>query len=680
MSTITHRAREFVVARFLRITSAISCALTVLSVSAQSPAAPAVATPATAVAYKTAADIPVADFFRLPRYSQMAISPDGKRVAALAPVNGRDNIAVIDLEKRSAVVITRFDRTDIVDLLWVDGNRIVFRTANRELETGVPQFQAAFAVDADGANLRNLTPDKRQRGFRVFRPTHDGTGDLIIGRFVDSRTSSSVLRLDTRTGRATSLTFKNPGEVSGWAIDSKNQVRGALRVEPRESADAPRKRSLWVRATGDGDWEKIHESGDELEALLPLAFDTDDKTLIVSSRAGGDRSALYRFDIATRKLGEKLFEHPWLDINGGLVRHPKTQAVLGVRYSAEVPRTHWFDETYAALQKAVDSALTSTTNTLFPGDESSRTVVVFAQSATDAGTYYLLNTEKRALERVAATREWLPSTLMPERKFVAYKSRDGMTIPAWLTVPRGVEAKNLPLIVHIHGGPWARGYHGVQWGRWPSAQFFASRGYAVLEPEPRASTGFGRKHYRSGFKQWGLTMQDDITDGALHLAKEGIVNKDRMCLFGGSYGGYASLQGLVKDPDLWRCASSYIAVTDLELLQTVAWSDIARGSDFYETDYKFRVGDYEKDRAQFDATSPAKNAAKIKAAVMLTMGGQDQRVPLIHGTAMRDAMEKAGKPLDYKVYVDEAHGFNANENVTDFYTRTEAFFAKHLKP
>lgn len=267
---------------------------------------------------------------------------------------------------------------------------------------------------------------------------------------------------------------------------------------------------------------------------------------------------------------------------------------------------------------------------------------------------------------------------MQERRFVMYKARDGLNIPAWLTVPPGVDAKNLPLVVHIHGGPWVRSYHGIQWGRWPTAQFLASRGYAVLEPEPRGSTGFGAKHYQLSFKQWGLSMQDDITDGALHLVKEGIVDKNRMCLFGGSYGGYAALQGLVRDPNLWKCSHAYVAVTDIELKQTVTWSDTARYSDYYQTDFKRWIGELPADRARFDATSPAKNADKIKAAVMLTMGGQDIRVPLIHGTTFRDAMEKAGKPIDYKVYLDEGHGFNAPENVIDFYTRTEQFFATHL--
>ena len=651
------------------------CALTALLLTALAVAAqidaPAVVT------YKTAAEIPVEAFFRLPRYSQMAMSPDGKRLAALAPIRGRDALALIDVEKRTSAVIAQFDKVDISDFVWLDDQRLFFRTADRQLETGTPQYLGFFAIDVDGTSLRNLSPERKP--FRVFSPAKDGSGDLIIGKMVDSRESESVLRLDTRTGRSKTLTFKNPGNAIGWALDKNDAVRAALRLEPRESPDQPRRQTLWFRPTSDDDWQQIGESSDERGGVRPLAFDGDNQTLIVTSRGGKDRAALYRYDVAGRRLGDMLLDHPWLDLSGNLIRHPRSGAVLGVRYSDELPRTHWFQSRFADLQAAIDKALPDTVNTFNPGGDAAPYLLVFAQSATDAGTYYLFDAQKRSLERVGATREWLPPALMPERRYVPYKARDGMTIPAWLTVPRGVDTKNLPLIVHIHGGPWVRSYGGIQWERWPSAQFFASRGYAVLEPEPRGSIGFGAKHYLSSFKQWGLSMQDDLTDGALHLAKEGIVDNGRMCLFGGSYGGYASLQGLVKEPDLWRCASSYVAVTDLELLQSVSWSDTARLSDYFETDYKRRVGDRERDRAQFDATSPAKNADRIKAAVMLTMGGQDKRVPLIHGTTMRDAMEKAGKPLDYKVYVDEGHGFNAQENVVDFYTRTERFFARYLK-
>jgi dipeptidyl aminopeptidase/acylaminoacyl peptidase len=678
MSTITHLTREYAAARFMRITSAISCAFTVLSVCAQSPASPAVATPLTAAAYKTAADIPVGEFFRLPSYSQMAMSPDGKKLAALAPVNGRENLVVIDLETRKSNATTAFSTVDVNWFTWVDNGRLIFRASNRQLETGVRRRGAMIAIDVDGQNSRNLAYDIRG-GFDILARTRDGSGELIVSTNLRDIDSDDLYRFDTRTGRSKLLTFDSPGRVVDWVIDQTLEPRVALRLEPRESASKPRRRTLWHRKSANESWQQIGESTGDLERMMPLAFDDDNQTLFVSARNQEDRSAIYRYDIANKRLGEVIAKHPWIDLNGGLLSHPGNGKVLGLRHSAEMPSTSWFDPRYAAIQVGLDKALPNTVNRITPGDDASRFLIVFAQSATEAGTYFVFDTQKRTLDRVAGTRDWLPSTLMPERRFVTYKARDGLNIPAWLTVPRSVEAKNLPLIVNIHGGPWVRGYQGVQWGRWPEAQFFASRGYAVLEPEPRGSVGFGAKHYQSSFKQWGLSMQDDITDGALHLANEGIVDKSRMCLFGGSYGGYATLQGLVRDPNLWKCGHAYVAVTDIELKQNVTWSDTARYSDYYETDFKRWIGDAATDRARFDATSPAKNAAKIKAAVMLTMGGQDQRVPLIHGTAMRDAMEKVGKPLDYTVYLDEGHGFNAHHNVVDFYTRTEAFFAKHLK-
>jgi dipeptidyl aminopeptidase/acylaminoacyl peptidase len=233
--------------------------------------------------------------------------------------------------------------------------------------------------------------------------------------------------------------------------------------------------------------------------------------------------------------------------------------------------------------------------------------------------------------------------------------------------------------VNIHGGPWLRVYEHAQWGRWPEAQFFASRGYVVLEPEPRGSTGFGRKLFKAGFKQFGQAMQDDITDGALHLVKEGIVDKNRMCLHGGSYGGYASAMGLAKDPDLWKCGTPFIAVTDLATWQQTQYSDTAQLSDFFEEDYPILVGDSSRDKEMFTKTSPVQQAARIKAPVLLTMGSDDVRVPLVHGEAFRDALQKNGKKVEYVVYREEGHGYNKPVNVYDFYRRLEKFFAENLK-
>jgi dipeptidyl aminopeptidase/acylaminoacyl peptidase len=366
-------------------------------------------------------------------------------------------------------------------------------------------------------------------------------------------------------------------------------------------------------------------------------------------------------------------------VGGGLIFNWDQKKLLGIAYNADKPGVKWLDPELDKLQKMVDATFPKTFNSISIPSEKSSNALLFAYSDVDPGMYHLINRSKPSVENLLHTREWLDPDLMSERKFIKYKARDGLEIPAWVTIPKGSSGKNLPLIVNIHGGPWVRGYSAASWGRWPEAQFFASRGYVVLEPEPRGSTGYGRKLYRSSFKQWGQAMQDDITDGALYLVQEGIVDKNRMCLHGGSYGGYATAMGLVKEPDLWKCGSPFVAVTDLLLMQSLNTSDIKRGSDFLETGFLRMVGDPDKDRAMLTVYSPALQAAKIKAPILLAMGSNDVRVPIDHGNALRNAVQAAGGKIEYVVYSGEGHGFNKEENVVDFYKRLEAFFAKHLK-
>ena len=648
--------------------------------------------------YATPADIPVEAFFRREQYSQMALSPDGNRLAALRPTNGRDNLVVIDFLAGKTQPVTNYMDSDVIDFQWVSNDRLYYRIADRREVTGSFHLKGAYAVDADSRYMRDLTfplepasaRDARRNSiflhginisFRILSRTFDGSGDVIAEIFGRSRRYADVYRFNTKTGEHKLLTVSTPGNVVQWVLDRDLIPRIAIRHEERKDPNSPRESTMWHRAKDGQPWEIIGiAAGKESEgAIQPLAFDFDNKTLYVSSNRGVDRRAIFKYDIGQRKLGEKLLQHPLIDLSGGLQFSRKKRALLGIRYTADLPESTWFDEELARLQAGLDKALPDSSNIISFADENSRYVLVYSVSDTNPGGYFLFDTEKRKLQQISKSRDWLPPALMSKRTFIQYKTRDGIEIPAWLTMPINSDGKNLPLVVHIHGGPWVRSYSGIEWGRWPNAQFLASRGYAVLEPEPRGSTGFGRKHYTSSFKQWGLAMQDDITDGALHLVKEGIVDKKRMCLFGASYGGYATLQGLVKDPALWRCGVAYAAVTDLVLFQTVSWSDIARGSDFFETDFKRFVGDKDIDSEQFIKTSPARNADKIEAAVLLAMGHDDQRVPLIHGNSMRDAMEKAGKPIEYVVYAGEAHGFNKDENVNDFYTRIEKFLATHLK-
>ena len=677
--------------RFVNVLLFLMCAALPAFAQTTEPAKP---TPR----YAKPADIPVEAFFRREQYAQMAISPDGKRLAALRPTNGRDNLVVIDFLAGKTQTITSYKESDVIDFQWISNDRLYFRIADQSVVSGSRYLKGAYAIDVDGTHLRDLTyplertADRNARRnsftlhgvnitFRVLSRTFDGSGDVIAEIFGRSQKYADVYRFNTKSGEYKLLTVESPGNVVRWLLDRDLVPRIVVRLEERKEPDSPREETLWHRA-GDGKpWEMIgRASGKENEgSIRPIAFDYDNKTLYVSSDVDLERRAIFKYDIAARKLGEKLLQHPLIDLTGNLIFSREKRALMGVRYDATVPDATWFDADQSRLQAGIDKALPNSTNNVLVADENGRYALIYSASDTNPGGYFLYDTEKRKLQEISKSREWLSPALMSKRTFITYKSRDGMDIPAWVTTPLNSEGKNLPLVVNIHGGPWVRAYSGIQWGRWPNAQFLASRGYVVLEPEPRGSTGFGIKHYTSSFKQWGLAMQDDITDGALHLAKEGIVDKNRMCLFGGSYGGYAALQGLVKDPDLWRCGVAYVAVTDLELLQTVSWSDIARGSDFFETDFKRRVGDKDVDRDQFLKTSPAKNTDKIKAPVLLAMGHDDQRVPLVHGTTMQAAMEKSGKPIEYVVYTGEAHGFNKDENVIDFYTRVERFLALHLK-
>jgi dipeptidyl aminopeptidase/acylaminoacyl peptidase len=266
---------------------------------------------------------------------------------------------------------------------------------------------------------------------------------------------------------------------------------------------------------------------------------------------------------------------------------------------------------------------------------------------------------------------------MGREDLVHYAARDGLKIPAWLTLPKGKD-KNLPLVVLVHGGPYVRG---GQWGWDAEAQFLASRGYAVLQPEYRGSTGYGALHFRAGWKQWGLKMQDDIADGAKWAIAQGIADGKRICIAGASYGGYATLMGLVNDPDLYQCGIDWVGVTDIKLLYTGHWSfrdDLPDGWKQYGMPYL--IGDLEKDADQFKATSPLEQAARIKQPLLLAYGAADQRVPLYHGTKFYDAVKATNKNVEWVVYEEEGHGWALVKNRVDFWTRVERFLNKSIGP
>lgn len=644
------------------------------------------ALPLAAGAQKKPSDIPLEDFFKRPQYAQMTLSPDGTKLAALTPLKGRDNLVVVDLEKRTRNIITAFEKLDAAGIFWVSSNRLCTRVIDGQEVSGAPNYKGLYCIDANGEDLRNHSEAGVSGGRSAITPLSampEESDEYIVAMRQRSRRSADVYRFNTRTGRYTLLTQDSPGDVVSWVLDRNLVPRVAVSYPLREIGQTGVERTVtvWHRAGEGAKWEQLwqyKQGWSDSDTFDPVAFDFDNETLYVATNKGRDKEAIYAFDTKTKTMGNLLLEHPLIDVDRGLLFSRAKKKLVGVSLEADKPIRVWTDAQMAAVQKAIDGALPKTSNQISFAARNEKKALVYAHSDVDPGAYYLYDSDKKGIELIAKTREWIDPSLMPERRFITYKARDGMEIPAYVTIPKG-GGKNLPLVVNIHGGPWVRAYTWAQWSRWPEAQFLASRGYVVLEPEPRASTGWGRKHLRAGDKQWGRTMQDDITDGALHLVKEGLVDKGRMCLHGASYGGYATLMGLVKEPDLWKCGSAFVAVTDLVSWQGMTYTDTSRQSDFMQNEFLRVVGDPSADRAYMTSSSPARNAAKIKAPVLLAMGGDDVRVPTSHGDMMKSALVDAGKPVEYIIYSGEGHGFNKDENVFDHYRRVEKFFATHLK-
>ena len=349
-------------------------------------------------------------------------------------------------------------------------------------------------------------------------------------------------------------------------------------------------------------------------------------------------------------------------------------SLLGVRYETDAESTTWFDPAMKKIQQVIDEKLPSTVNHISVADAAETPyMLVHAYSDTQPGMFILFNSQTQDLTVLGRSQPAIDPTAMTSKDMVRYKARDGLEIPAWLTLPKGGPKKDLPMVVLVHGGPWVRGGH---WKWDGEAQFLASRGYAVLEPEFRGSTGFGWTHFRSGWKQWGLAMQNDVADGTRWAIAQHIADPKRVCIAGASYGGYATLMGLINDPELYRCGFEWVGVSDINLMYSVTWSD-------FSTEYKRYgmprlVGDKVADAAQLKATSPLERASEIKQPLLLAYGGSDRRVPIVHGTKFRDAVKRTNNQVEWIEYPEEGHGWYLVENRIDFWTRVEAFLKRNI--
>jgi dipeptidyl aminopeptidase/acylaminoacyl peptidase len=624
---------------------------------------------------------PVEDFFRLPRYAAMALSPDGQHIAALAPVGSRQNLVVLDGALKGGHAVTGFDGKDVVWFHWLNSKRLMFATGS--LATRVFDWHggALWAVDIDGAQPLKLSDGSADEdmggalrfvghGLDIVRFL-PGEGDDFIAQELtfDSRgrDSGALMRIDARSGRRTDIGLGKPdsAEDESWVVDDHGVAR-AMR------ATGKGRTRVYYRAGSDAAWQKLDDFASTEPGWLPLAMGEDGRTLYVTAYRGEDKAAIYRYDPATRAFGEAIARHPQVDLSRLVMDEGK---VVGVSYDADRRGVAMFDPQLARIEKAVGGAFPDKANILSWTRDRSH-VLVTAYSDVSPGSFYLFDVARGRMAFLADRAPWIHPAAMSPRNPVRYAARDGLEIPAYLTLPRGGAGKGLPLVVVVHGGPWVEG---DQWGFDPEAQFLASRGYAVLQPNFRGTLRYGWKHLHSSYGQWGLAMEDDVEDGVKWAVAQGIADPKRVCIYGASYGGYATMMGLAKTPELYRCGVDYVGVTDIPLFLTMTWADYAQ-SDFVDYDAKIMVGDPQRDAKRLAETSPVNLAARIKAPVFMAYGAADVRVPIEHGTRMKNALDKAGAKYEWMVMDGEGHGFRDPENQKAFYTAMEKFLARNLRP
>ena len=476
----------------------------------------------------------------------------------------------------------------------------------------------------------------------------------LVKRFKDEdEIGTAALNAD----RTEPLAIKpESGPVMRWLPDSTGVIRVLQTIETAKDADVSRV-ATWYRDSETSAWRKVIDQSITDDRIVPVFIGPEPNRLIVQARNGGDRLAMWNHDVEHKAFVDVAAAHPSEDIVSVDV---KTDASEFKRVETEglKPQTVWFDARMARLQASIDAALPGKVNALQGTDGTQ--MLVTTSSDVDPGKYLLLDTQKMTLKEIASARPEIDPARMQPMQLLHYPADDGLSIPAYLTLP-GHPAKPAPLIVLIHGGPQARDH----WGWHQDVQLFAAHGYAVFQPQFRGSRGFGKHFEEAGYGQWGQAMQADITAGVRYLIDHKIADPDRICIIGGSYGGYAALWGLAQTPDLYKCGVSLAGVSDLETELRID-SDISK--DAVQREYaRSRWGDPTLMKTTFDSVSPLQHADRIKAPLLLAHGKLDERVPMSQGRQMYDRMRALHKDVQWLEFYNEHHSLGHVENQRDYY-------------
>ena len=607
---------------------------------------------------KIVREIPLEDFFKNPEFSSFQLSPNGENIAYLKPWgegNRMLNVFIRPVGSNKEIRITSATKRSLYGYFWVSNTRIAYAQ-----DDGGNENIHIFAVNIDGTNDIDLTPFDNIQA-RLTDDLEDDPDYILVGLNKRNEQIHDVYRLNVHSAEM-KLIAENPGNISNWMTDNDGKLRIATTSDGVNT-------SLMYRESEDDNFKTILTTNFK-ESIDPLCFTFDNKELYVSSDRGRDKSAIFKFNLKTSQETDLIFEHKDVDVSG-LMRSKKRKLITGVSYTTDKRQLEFFDEWRESLQNKIESRLKNVEVVIRPNKDETKAIIM-THSDRSMGTYYYYDIENDILEKLADLSPWLEEKDMCPMECISYKSRDGLTINGYLTLPLTYKkGDKIPLIVNPHGGPWVRD----NWGFNPEVQFLANRGYAVLKMNYRGSIGYGRKFWELSFKQWGKTMQDDITDGVNWLIDEGVADPKCIGIYGGSYGGYATLAGLAFTPEVYACGVDYVGVSNIfTLLETLPpYWELGRQM-MYEM-----IGNPDTEKDLLKTASPIFHVDKINAPLFVAQGANDPRVKKDESDQIVNALKGRGIDVPYMLKEDEGHGFYNEKNRFDFYKEMIQFLDKHLK-
>ena len=605
--------------------------------------------------------IPLEDFFRNSERTGYQLSPDARHISYLAPWHDRLNLFVrpIDRPDAEAVRLTAETERSLAGYMWADNERLIFSK-----DTAGDENYQLYGVRPDGSDLRAYTAFEGVRS-GIIDDLEEQPDFILICMNRRNPEVFDPYRLNLATGELT-LLAENPGNYQGWMTDHDGKLRAAVAIVDGVNTQ------LLYRDTEEEPFRPVLTTNFK-DVVSFMEFTPDNREVYAATNLGRDKTVLVRMNPATCEELEVLYEDDRYDVES-ISYSRKRKKLLSVYCTGhKEPVRHYFDEEERQLRKRIGEHFPGRRFGMADSDKAEEHYLVYVGGDRTRGAYWLYDATTDQATHMADLAPWLDEAEMNEMLPVDYTTRDGLHIEAYLTLPDGLsldEARNLPVVVNPHGGPWARD----TWGFSSEVQFLANRGYAVFQMNYRGSTGYGRRFLEASYKQWGLRMQDDITDGVKWLIGQGIADPARIAIYGGSYGGYATLAGLCFTPELYACGIDYVGVSNLfTFMQTIPpyWRPMLEM--MYE-----QVGNPETDREQLAATSPALHAENIRVPLLIAQGANDPRVNKAESDQMVEALRQRGITVEYMVKDNECHGFHNQENRFDFYRAVEKFLQAHL--